>query len=77
METAGLSLPNVGASASGVLLVLAEPLAKLALDTLPLCWDQCQGPLPPPLLRCLPLASSSLAAEQAEPHMLSGKISAA
>lgn len=77
MEAAGLSPLSVGASARGVLFVLAEPPAKPALDTLP---ASVLGSLPEaaataPVAACY-LHPSSLPAERAEPHMLSGKISA-
>lgn len=77
METAGLSLLSIGASARGVLFVLAEPPAKLALDTLP---ASVLGSLPEtaattPVAACY-LHPSSLPAEQAESHMLSGKVNA-
>lgn len=76
-ETAGLSPLSSGVPARGVLFLLAEPPAKPALDTLP---ASVLGSLPEaaatvPVAACC-VHPSSLPAGQAEPHVLSGKISA-
>lgn len=77
MEIAGHSQLRTGTSARGELFALAEPPVKLTLDTLP---ASVLGSLPEtsataPVAACY-LHPFYLPAEQAEHHLISGKVSA-